>query len=43
MVLNFIVAITVSRFTPPPRMDVQIMIEALRLPSGWRDVWVLKE
>jgi hypothetical protein len=30
MVLNFIVAITVSRFTLPPPIDVQIMIEDIR-------------
>jgi cation/acetate symporter len=38
MVLNFIVAITVSRFTPPPPLDVQNMIEDIRSPSGTSDV-----
>jgi cation/acetate symporter len=37
MVLNFIVAITVSRFTSPPPIDVQNMIEEIRSPSGNRD------
>ena len=38
MALNFIVAITVSRLTPPPPIDVQNMIEDIRSPSGTRDV-----
>ena len=37
MVLNFIVAMTVSRFTPPPPIDVQNMIDDIRTPSGSRD------
>ncbi len=38
MVLNFIVAVTVSRFTPPPPIDVQNMIKDIRSPCGTRDV-----
>jgi cation/acetate symporter len=34
MGLNFMVAIIVSRFTPPPPLDVQKMIEDIRSPSG---------
>jgi len=37
MLLNFIVAITVSRFTSPPPIDVQNMVEDIRSPSGSRD------
>ena len=37
MVLNFIVTITVSRFTPPPPIEVQAMVEDIRSPSGSRD------
>ena len=33
MVLNFIVTYTVSRFTPPPPLDVQEMVEHLRSPE----------
>ena len=33
MVLNFIVTYTVSRFTPPPPLAVQEMIEHLRSPE----------
>jgi cation/acetate symporter len=38
MVLNFIVAIIVSRFTPAPPLDVQNMIEDIRSPIGSRDL-----
>ena len=38
MVLNFIATITVSRFTPAPPIDVQNMVDDIRLPSGSRDV-----
>ncbi len=38
MVLNFIVAVTVSRFTPLPPIDVQNMIKDIRSPCGTRDV-----
>jgi len=37
MLLNYIVAITVSRFTSPPPIDVQNMVEDIRSPSGSRD------
>jgi cation/acetate symporter len=37
MVLNFIVTITVSRFTSPPPIEVQEMINDIRSPSGTRD------
>ncbi len=38
MALNFITTITVSRFTTPPPIDVQNMVEDIRLPSGSRDM-----
>ena len=38
MVLNFIVTMTVSRFTPTPPIEVQNMVDNIRLPSGNRDV-----
>jgi cation/acetate symporter len=38
MALNFFVAITVSRFTPPPPLDVQNMVDDIRSPRGTRDV-----
>ena len=34
MVLNFVVALVVSRFTPPPPEDVQEIVESIRIPSG---------
>jgi cation/acetate symporter len=34
MVLNFTVALTVSRFTPPPPSYVQAMVEHIRVPRG---------
>ncbi len=34
MLLNFTVAITVSRFTPAPPADVQEIVESIRIPSG---------
>ena len=34
MVVNFIVAITVSRFTAPPPQDVQDIVEDIRIPRG---------
>ncbi len=34
MFLNFIVAIVVSKFTPEPSMEVQEMVENIRIPSG---------
>src|SRR4028118_977067 len=33
MVLNFIVTLVVSRFTPPPPAEVQAMVEELRTPE----------
>lgn len=34
MLLNFLVAFIVSKFTPPPPKDVQDLIENIRLPAG---------
>jgi len=34
MILNFIVSITVSQFTPAPPQDVQDMVEHIRIPRG---------
>jgi cation/acetate symporter len=34
MLLNFIVAVTVMRFTPEPPEDVQEIVEDIRIPSG---------
>ncbi|GGH72927.1 MAG: cation acetate symporter [Bacteroidetes bacterium] len=34
MIINFVVSITVSRFTPPPPADVQELVEDIRIPSG---------
>ncbi|MHC4330435.1 MAG: VC_2705 family sodium/solute symporter, partial [Planctomycetota bacterium] len=34
MVLNFAVALTVSRFTSPPPADVQALVENIRVPKG---------
>lgn len=34
MILNFIVAIVVSRLTPPPPAEVQELVENIRIPSG---------
>lgn len=33
MVLNFVVTIVVSRLTPPPPIEVQQLVESLRLPE----------
>lgn len=33
MVLNFVVALVVSRVTPPPPAEVQAMVEELRIPA----------
>jgi cation/acetate symporter len=33
MLLNFAVALTVSRFTPPPPPEVQALVEEIRLPG----------
>jgi cation/acetate symporter len=34
MLVNFIVAIVVNRFTPPPPEEVQEIVENIRIPSG---------
>ena len=34
MLLNFVVAFVVSRFTPPPPQEVQEMVEHIRVPVG---------
>ncbi|HFA48019.1 MAG TPA: cation acetate symporter [Bacteroidetes bacterium] len=34
MVFNFVVALTVARFTPDPPEEVQEMVENIRIPSG---------
>ena len=34
MLLNFIVSITIMKFTPPPPQDVQDIVERIRIPSG---------
>ena len=34
MLLNFIVSITIMKFTPPPPLDVQEIVEQIRIPSG---------
>ncbi|MBT8464031.1 MAG: cation acetate symporter, partial [Deltaproteobacteria bacterium] len=34
MLLNFLVAFVVGRFTPPPPQDVQDMVEHIRIPAG---------
>lgn len=34
MVVNFVVSITVSRFTSPPPADVQEIVEDIRIPRG---------
>ncbi len=34
MLLNFVVAIVVSRFTPPPPQEVQDLVENIRIPAG---------
>ncbi|WP_291115364.1 sodium:solute symporter family protein [Flavobacterium sp. UBA6135] len=34
MIVNFVVAIVVNRFTPEPPQDVQEIVENIRIPSG---------
>ncbi len=34
MLLNFLVTITVSRFTPPPPAQVQVLVDLIRVPRG---------
>ena len=40
MLVNFIVSITVSRFTPAPPKEVQDIVEHIRIPSGAGDASV---
>ncbi|MFT6370111.1 MAG: cation/acetate symporter [Maribacter sp.] len=37
MVVNFVVALTVNRFTPEPPKEVQEIVENIRIPSGSGD------
>lgn len=37
-ILNFVVSLVVSRFTPAPPDDVQRLVQEVRLPRGSRDV-----
>jgi len=34
MAVNFAVALTVSRFTPPPPRHIQMLVDAIRVPRG---------
>jgi len=34
MVLNFVVALVVSRFTPPPPLEIQELVEEIRVPGN---------
>lgn len=34
MIINFIVAVVVSKFTPAPPADIQDLVEDIRIPSG---------
>jgi cation/acetate symporter len=34
MLLNFAVTVTVSRFTPPPPPQVQVLVDLIRVPRG---------
>jgi len=34
MLLNFVVALTVSSFTPPPPENIQALVEDIRIPRG---------
>ena len=34
MLVNFVVAITVARFTPPPPQSVQDLVEEIHVPRG---------
>ena len=34
MLLNFVVSITIMKFTPPPPLDVQEIVAQIRIPSG---------
>ncbi len=37
MILNFVVSLTVMRFTPPPPAEVQMMVENIRVPRHTGD------
>ena len=37
MFVNFIVALVVNRFTPEPPLEVQEIVENIRIPSGAGD------
>lgn len=34
MVVNFLVSIVISKFTPPPPAEVQEIVENIRIPLG---------
>jgi cation/acetate symporter len=34
MFLNFVVSIIISKFTPNPPLEVQKIVEDIRIPSG---------
>ena len=34
MILNFVVTLTVSRFTPPPPEHIRTLVEEIRIPKG---------
>ncbi len=34
MIINFIVSIVISKFTPAPPQNVQEMVDSIRIPSG---------
>ncbi len=34
MIANFVVSITIMKFTPPPPLEVQEIVEDIRIPSG---------
>lgn len=34
MIMNFVVALIVNKFTPEPPQEVQDIVENIRIPSG---------
>jgi cation/acetate symporter len=34
MILNFVVSIIISKFTPPPPKHIQDLVEEIRIPRG---------
>jgi cation/acetate symporter len=36
MMLNFAVALTISKLTPPPPQDVQDLVDSIRIPAASR-------